>query len=69
MTARFTADVKRDCAAREVAQRRRVYDRLVLQRRMSREKADREIAIMQEIVEDYRAIHGDLFTPPREPNP
>lgn len=50
----FTEAEKQACLERELAMRRRVYPRLVAQRRMTREQADREIALMKEIVTDYR---------------
>lgn len=46
---------KWETAKREVAYRRRVYARLVANGRMSQDKADREIAIMDAIASDYRA--------------
>jgi hypothetical protein len=56
-----------DCAEREVKQRRRVYPNLVTGGKMTREFADRQIAMMEEIARDYRrvaaveAARGDLF--------
>lgn len=67
MTTAFTAAQKAQCAAREVAQRRRVYPRLVAGNRMTQAQADREIAIMEAIAEEYLAraeserAAGDLF--------
>ena len=46
---------KAACARREVVQRRRVYARLVITGRMSQDKADREIALMEPIAADYEA--------------
>lgn len=54
MSDRFTARQKQQAAAREVAQRKRVYQRLVDNHRMNPADAEREIAIMQEIEADYR---------------
>lgn len=56
MSSTFAATEKADCASREVRQRLRVYRRLVAEGRMSQEKADDEIAIMQAIADDYRAL-------------
>ena len=42
------------CLEREIALRISVYGRRVAERKMSQNKADREIAIMQSIAEDYR---------------
>lgn len=44
------------CVQRELALRKRVYPRWVLAGKMTQEKADRETALMEEIVEDYRRI-------------
>ncbi len=41
------------CARRELAMRRRVYPRWVEAGRMTREEAEREIAVMDAIVADY----------------
>lgn len=49
----FTNGEKRACAEREVKQRNRVYPRLVENGRMTKEAAEREIAMMKEIAEDY----------------
>jgi hypothetical protein len=53
---KFTAADKRKCAEREVAMRRRVYPRHVANRTMLQVAADREIALMQEIADDYRKL-------------
>lgn len=55
MAERFTARQKQQAAAREVAQRQRVYARLVEAGKMKQADAARGIAIMQEIEVDYRA--------------
>lgn len=52
---KFSDEEKRDCARREEKYRRRVYPRLVAFGSMSQEKADREIELMNEIADDYRA--------------
>lgn len=49
----FTAREKMQAAQREVGYRRRVYERRVADGHMSRQKADKEIAIMEEIAWDY----------------
>lgn len=41
-------------ALREIAQRRRVYPRLVSAGKMTQAQADRQTAVMQAIAEDYR---------------
>ena len=52
---RYTDQQKYEAAAREVRFRQRVYARRIEAQRMTQEQADREIAIMAEIAEDYRA--------------
>lgn len=52
----FTARDKQKAAAREVTQRRRVYQRLVDGNRMKRADADREIAVMEAISADYSVL-------------
>jgi len=47
---------KADCAERELKQRRRVYPRFVADGRMAQQFADRQIAIMEAIAGDYRAL-------------
>jgi hypothetical protein len=54
MTEIFTARQKQQAAAREVAQRQRVYSRLVEAGRMKQVDATKGIAIMQAIENDYR---------------
>jgi hypothetical protein len=44
------------CAERELAFRFRVYDRLVVRGKMSKQEQEREIELMSAIVEDYRAL-------------
>ncbi|NTS30709.1 hypothetical protein HQ945_05535 [Phyllobacterium sp. BT25] len=46
---------KAGCAEREVKQRQRVYSRWVADGRRAQAFADRQIAVMQAIAEDYRA--------------
>lgn len=50
---KFTSHEKAEAAAREVKQRRRVYPRLAAMRPAEREY---QIAIMEEIAEDYRRL-------------
>ncbi len=54
MSNRFTAAEKCEAAEREIKKRRRVYAALVEASRMTREFADLQIALMQEIADDYR---------------
>lgn len=54
MADRFTARQKQQAAAREVAQRQRVYPRLVEAGKMKRADAEKQIAIMSAIEADYR---------------
>lgn len=60
----FTNAQKKIEAQREVQQRLRVYRRLVENCKMSQADADHQIALMQEIAEDYtaRAIEDDRET-------
>ena len=51
----MTNQEKYDCAVRELAMRRRVYPRWVSLGKMTQEKADREIALMQAIADDYKS--------------
>ena len=50
---RFTDEEKAKCALREAAWRRRVYGNAVARGRMTQEQADHEIAMMDEIADDY----------------
>jgi hypothetical protein len=43
-----------ECAVRELAMRRGVYPKFVRSGRMTQEQADREIAMMEAIVEHFR---------------
>ena len=52
----FTAREKADCAKREVAQRVRVYGRLLSEGKMSQALHDKQIAMMREIHADYEKI-------------
>ena len=50
----FSREQKLKAAAREVAQRKKVYPRLVAAARMTQAFADEQIAVMQAIADDYR---------------
>lgn len=52
----FTNRQKMDCARREVALRRGVYKLRVEQGRTSQATADKQIALMEAIAEDYRLL-------------
>jgi hypothetical protein len=52
----FTADEKRREALREVEMRKAVYDRKVTMGTMTRREADRYIAIMKAIADDYAKL-------------
>jgi len=52
----FTARQKMECADREVRQRERVYTRLIVSGKMTREKADYETNVMREIANDYHRL-------------
>lgn len=52
----FTATDKWKAAEREVQQRRRVYSRLIVEKKMTESFAAEQIAIMQSIANDYAAL-------------
>ena len=52
----FTNREKAECAKREVKQRIRAYKRWVEEKRMSEQFADEQIAMMQEIANDYERM-------------
>lgn len=52
---RFSATDKRKCIQRELAMRLRVYPGWVDAKRMEPLQAKREIALMEAILEDYKA--------------
>jgi hypothetical protein len=58
MSAPITAREKLDEVEREVAMRRKVYDRFIKDGRMTVPEAARKIGIMQAIAEDYRGMLG-----------
>jgi hypothetical protein len=49
----FTAGDKFRCATREVLKRRQVYPRLVAEKKLSKERADQELDIMDAIAAEY----------------
>ncbi|BEV44373.1 hypothetical protein [Afipia carboxidovorans] len=53
--AKFTDDEKAAEAERELRMRKQVYPRRVADGRMTQADADRKIAIMAEIAEDYKS--------------
>lgn len=53
MTAQITITDKLKCAERELAMRRNVYPKWVASGKMTKDKTDREIAVMAAIVDDY----------------
>ena len=59
----FSAREKRDEALREIRFREKVYGRMVNVNQMTRDVAQKRLAIMQEIADDYdRVMQGeDLF--------
>ena len=52
----FTNDEKYKAASREVDQRGRVYKRLVETGKMTQQKADYEIEVMEAIASDYAKL-------------
>jgi hypothetical protein len=52
----ITSKDKLACAERELTFRLRVYDRLVVRGRMTKEQQAREIELISAIVADYRAL-------------
>lgn len=52
----ITAADKAECAEREVKQRRYVYPRRVADGKMTQAFADRQIAVMESIASDLRAL-------------
>jgi hypothetical protein len=52
----FTAEEKRAEALREVEMRQQVYEGLVRAHSLSQQEADRRIALMREIAEDYSQL-------------
>lgn len=56
MNEMFSAQQKWACAQREWAYRNRVYPRWVAEGKMSKAKADHELAVMLAIEQDYRKL-------------
>ncbi len=52
--AEFTAADKLNCLERELRFRRVVYQRRIANGSMNKEQADREIACMEAVADDYR---------------
>lgn len=46
------------CVERELRLRMRVYPRFVANKRMTKEKADREIELMRSVVDRLKALEG-----------
>ena len=59
----FSLAEKIECLDREIRLRRRTYPSKVAHRRMTQAKADREIAILSEILREYENLlaQEDLF--------
>jgi len=52
----FTAEDKMRCAERELKFRVRVYEGMVGSRKMTQRQADREIGLMEAIMQDYKVL-------------
>lgn len=52
---KYTIDQKISCLSREVGMRRRVYGGQVAEGRMDATKAESEINVMQEILDEYQS--------------
>jgi hypothetical protein len=61
MTRQITDEDKHAEAVREVSMRHGVYPRFVSAGRMTQEEADRKIAILQSVVDDYDAKLNPLL--------
>jgi hypothetical protein len=59
----ISAADKMECAERELRYRRRVYGRLVDRGKMTKERAERELELMEAIALDYRALAAEEPTP------
>ena len=51
-----TLDDQIACVEREIALRRRAYPRFVFNHRMTREKADREIELMEHVLQTLQGL-------------
>ena len=56
MTRPFTAQEKLDAVEREIKYRRFVYPSRIASRKMTKELADRQIALFEAIADDYRKL-------------
>jgi hypothetical protein len=54
----ITTREKRKCAERELALRRNVYPKFIAKKSMTQRDADWQIALMEAIVSDYRALEA-----------
>lgn len=54
----FTVAQKLACIEREINIRKHVFPNRVLTKRMSKQKAEYELALMSEIADDYRKLVG-----------
>ena len=52
----FTNEDKHAAIEREIKYRMRVYSRLVVEGKMTKEKSDRELGVMSAILSDYHAL-------------
>lgn len=59
----FTRDDKIGCLRREIAMREKVYPGWVARRKMTQDKADRELEIMQAILKDYEDKPAGVINP------
>lgn len=64
----ITLSDKLHCARRELGYRRLVYEKAVACKRMTQQKMDREIALMEAIVTDYEAQVAALPVAPPAPD-
>lgn len=63
MQPRYSDEEKLKELDRELMQRHRVYRRLIERGKLSREQAARQIAIMNDVADDYRArVKAPLFS-------
>ncbi|MCB0383789.1 MAG: hypothetical protein KDD43_00245 [Bdellovibrionales bacterium] len=58
----YTTEQKLACIERELRHRRRVYARLVDQGKMTEQKAEEEISMMEAIKQDYQDKTHTLFS-------
>jgi hypothetical protein len=62
----ITVKDKLKCVERELEYRKRVYPRLIAGHKMSQAVADRELRLMDSIVEDYRRSAQVIHEPQAE---